>query len=97
MRVIWAVLRSAEIRAEMLLSATGANRTRIEWSVIKDIPLPYPDDAITHNFIEHYDRSVRAIREATEEHYQAMTLLDESLNLNKNRAEYILDAFKPPK
>ncbi|MDE0685353.1 MAG: N-6 DNA methylase [Candidatus Poribacteria bacterium] len=96
-RVIWAVLRSAEIRAEMLLSATGANRTRIEWSVIKDIPLPYPDDAITHNFIEHYDRSVRAIREATEEHYQAMTLLDESLNLNKNRAEYILDAFKPPK
>lgn len=30
-RVIWAVLRSPEIRAELLLRTTGANRTRIRW------------------------------------------------------------------
>ena len=41
-RVVWALLRSPEIRAELLLRTTGANRTRVHWDNIKDIAFPYP-------------------------------------------------------
>ncbi len=96
-RVVWAVLRSPEIRAEMLLSATGANRTRIKWPEIRRIPFPYPDPSAIALFVEHYEKSRAAIKQAAKEYKRAERLLNENLKIGQDRAQYILDAFKPPK
>ncbi len=41
-RVVWALLRSPEIRSEFLIRASGAGRTRVKWATIADIRVPIP-------------------------------------------------------
>lgn len=96
-RVVWAVLRSPEIRAELLLRATGANRTRIRWSDIRDIAFPYPDDATVAVFVRHIEEAEAARARAQEEAAAAIKGLNEALSLDHDQARLILDAFKPPK
>ena len=96
-RVVWAVLRSAEIRAEMLLRTTGANRTRVRWSDIRDIPFPYPDQTTVAIFVSHLEDAESARSRAEREQEKAMAELNDALMLNDARAHHILDAFKPPK
>ena len=95
-RVIWAILRSDEIRAELLLRSTGANRTRIRWSDVRGIAFPYPDAATTATFLRHLDEAAAARAKAQEEAAAATTGLSAALSLDKEDASIILDAFKPP-
>ncbi len=96
-RVLWAVLRSPEIRAELLLRTTGANRTRVRWSDIRDIAFPYPNDETVAIFIKHVEEAEAARVKALEEETAATRELSEALSLDHDRAHLILDAFKPPK
>ena len=96
-RVVWAVLRSPEIRAELLLRTTGANRTRIRWSDIRDIAFPYPDDTTVAIFVKHVERAEDARAKALEEATAATKEINEALSLDHDQARLILDAFKPPK
>lgn len=41
-KVICAILRSPEIRSELLVRASGVGRTRIDWAVMRDIVVPKP-------------------------------------------------------
>ena len=66
-RIIWAVLRSPNIRAELLLRTTGANRTRIQWSDISDIEFPYPDSATAELFVKHIEDADAARAKAERE------------------------------
>ena len=97
-RVIWAILRSDEIRAELLLRSTGANRTRtrIRWSDVRGIAFPYPDAPTTATFLRHLDEADAARAKAQEEAAAATTGLSAALSLDKEDASIILDAFKPP-
>ena len=95
-RVIRALLRSPEIRAEMLLRTTGANRTRIRWEDIKDIVFPYPDDGIAGEFLRHLADAEAARETALRKAAAAARELDGQMP-NAVRAGEILDAFKPPK
>ena len=52
-RVIRALLRSPEIRAEMLLRSTGANRSRVRWEDVQDITFPYPGPETSRSFLKH--------------------------------------------
>ena len=94
-RLIRALLRSPEIRAEMLLRTTGANRTRIRWDEIQDIAFPYPAKRIVRAFLRHTDAAEAARQKALSEEAEASTTLDE-MQLNDDMARLILDAFKPP-
>ena len=96
-RVIWAVLRSPEIRAELLLRTTGANRTRIRWSDIKDIAFPYPDQKAVERFVKHIEDAEAARAKALHEQETATSELNDILSLDHDHARLILDAFKPPK
>ena len=96
-RVVWALLRSPEIRAELLLRTTGANRTRIRWSDIRDISFPYPDDKTVENFLKHIKDAEAAKEKALNEHNAAISSLNKALQLDQDEAHVILDAFKPPK
>lgn len=96
-RVIQALLRSPEIRAEMLLRATGANRTRVRWGDIQDIAFPYPDEQTVDVFLRHVAGAQAAREMAQREEAAAAGELDEKMLPNAERAGMILDAFKPPK
>ena len=95
-RVIWAVLRSPEIRAELLLLTTGANRTRVRWSNMKNIAFPYPDAQTVKKFLQHIKAAEQAQKRAQAEHEKAITELNAALSLDGDQAHHILDAFKPP-
>ena len=96
-RVIWAILRSPEIRAELLLRTTGANRTRIRWSDIRSIAFPYPLPDAAAAFLRHLEEAEAARTKAREEAEAATTGLTAALSLDQETASVILDAFKPPK
>ena len=96
-RVLWVLLRSSVFRSEMLLAATGANRTRIRWSLIKNIelPLPTPKECEELNkALQEAEEQEKATRAAKE---KAITTAKKLLNLESNLAITVLEAFKPPK
>ena len=94
--VVWAVLRTPEIKAEMLLRATGANRTRIQWQDIQRIAFPYPDADTANIFIKSIENAEEARRKAQAEEERAVAELTSALSLAEGQALHILDAFKPP-
>ena len=94
--VIWSVLRSPEIRADMLLVGTGANRTRVRWEMIKDIEIPYPDDTVVEQVLAEFAEAEEAERRAAAARQRASESLESSLRLNQDYARIILAAFKPP-
>lgn len=95
-RVIRALLRSSEVRAEMLLRSTGANRNRIRWEDIRDIAFPYPDEKAANEFVRHAEEAEAAREKVLREETAATKKLDDTMLLNNERAKMILDAFKPP-
>ena len=95
-RIVWALLRSPEIRAELLLRTTGANRTRVRWSNMRDIAFPYPDAQIAKRFIQHIEAAEKARARAMAEEQTAISELNTALSLDVDQAHFILDAFKPP-
>lgn len=96
-RVVWAILRSPEIRAELLLRTTGANRTRVRWSDIRSIAFHYPSREAETAFLRHLEGAEAARAKAREEASAATTGLMAALSLDRETAGVILDAFKPPK
>jgi len=96
-RVIWAILRSPEIRAELLLRTTGANRTRVRWSDIRSIAFPYPPLSAAKVFLDRMTKADAARSQAQEQSNAAISGLTEELFLDQERSHVILDAFKPPK
>ena len=95
--VVRAVLRSPVIRAELLLRTTGANRTRVQWSDIREIAFPYPDEPTVAVFVGHIEAAEAARAKALEEATSATRELIDALSLDHEDARLILDAFKPPK
>ena len=96
-RVIRALLRSPEIRAEMLLRSTGANRSRVHWKDVKDIAFTYPDPEISRSFLQHTEDADESREKALREEEKATKTLNDTMLQNNERAEMILDAFKPPR
>ena len=96
-RVVWAVLRSPAVRAELLLRTTGANRTRISWSQMADIRFPYPEKEIADKIISHLEAAELAQKTETRERSMAIESLNDSLDLEQEDAFHILDAYKPPR
>lgn len=95
--VVWSVLRSDEVRADMLLVATGANRTRIRWDGIKDVLVPYPEADAVQRLAAQLNEADAAERRAAAAREQAANELQDALLLNQDYSRYILDAFKPPR
>ena len=80
-RVTWAILRSPELRAEMLVRTTGANRTRISWSAIRDISFPYPDQEMVEIFVSRLQDAEDARAKAQREQDTAFAELNDVLGL----------------
>lgn len=96
-RVVCAVLRSPELRAEMLVRSTGANRTRVRWSEIEDVDFPYPKAKDVERFVQCVEEAEAARRKVQLAVRESRTALNQALGLDQESAHAILDAFRPPK
>lgn len=96
-RVIWVLLRSPEIRADLLLSAAGANRTRVDWAGISGIQMPQPDVDMAARIVEEIVAAERLEAEAINRRKTVLADVEEGLSLRSPKAALILQAFKPPK
>jgi type I restriction enzyme M protein len=96
-RVVWLLLRSPEIRADLLLSAAGANRTRVEWEGIRQIQMPQPDVDTAHKIVAEIVEAERLEAEAIQRRGAILDEVEAGLSLRTAKAAEILQAFKPPK
>jgi len=95
--ILQLVLRSVELRSDVLLSSSGANRTRTRWALIEDLSAPYPSDDQVTETRDLIDRAAEAARQAASLRAEAKDALVKELLLDSEDARTILAAFKPPK
>jgi len=95
--VLWAIIRSPEARAEMLLLATGIGRTRVRWAELKQLRLPIPGPEVR----KRIENAVRAARKAEqlmlELRAKATRTAAEDMLLDSERSQSIIAAFRPPR
>jgi len=95
--VLHLILRSPEIRSDILLSSSGANRTRTRWDLIRDLRAPYPTDEVVEAIREMAERAEEAKREAARLLQESRASIQRQLHLETDVASMVLTAFKPPK
>lgn len=96
-RVIWALLRSPEIRAEFLIRASGAGRTRVKWKTIADVRVPIPAPELARAVVSDLKSAEEELRAAQQLRKAAQRRVEEALLLSTERAVATLEAFKPPR
>ncbi len=95
--ILQLILRSPEIRADILLSASGANRTRARWDFMQNIIIPYPGPEIIARIKKLAQEAEDAKRRAVAALEGAREQTETSLLLRSDEATTILAAFRPPK
>lgn len=95
--VLWAVLRSPVVLSEILLVATGANRTRVKWEAMRLLNVPYPTKTVVQKFSKALSQAAQTERIAKKQKQEEIDGLVGVLLLKTDNAVTILSAFKPPK
>ena len=95
--IIRDVLRSSEIRSEILLSSTGANRTRAKWDELKKIVIAYPTDSVVNDYVSLMKKREDLLKQLKEIEAESTIMVERECMLSSEYAEDILLAFKPPK
>lgn len=95
--ILQLILRSPEVRSDILLSSSGANRTRARWDLMQTIIIPYPGPAIIAQIRKLAHEADAAKRRAIAALEGAREQTETSLMLRSDQANVILAAFRPPK
>ena len=95
-RVVWALLRSPELRSEFLVSARGAGRTRVRWETIKDVLAPVPPKALGERIVKDLIAAEEGLRAAEKLRKDAQEAVENTMQLATEKAEATLQAFRPP-
>lgn len=95
--VIWALVRSPEARAEMLLLATGIGRTRVRWDELRKLRLPVPGEDVRNRIDEAVERANQAEDDMRRLRAEANQTASTEMLLDSERSRSIIAAFKPPR
>lgn len=95
--VLWALVRSPEARAEMLLLATGIGRTRVRWSELQKLRLPVPDQSVRDRIDDAVEKANEAEAEMRRLRTEASETASVEMLLDSARSRSIIAAFKPPR
>jgi type I restriction enzyme M protein len=95
--VLWALLRSPQARADLLLMSTGIGRTRVKWATIRDLRLPVPGTDAQKKLVAALNGATEAERAAARQRADATSTLQRTLRLQASDAYDIIAAFKPPR
>jgi type I restriction enzyme M protein len=93
----WLIMRTTELRAEMLISAIGVGRQTIDWADIKDIQLPMVVEEerrrLAARILDIWDAEKKA-KESLQELY---TTLDTKFGVESEQSKKWFEANKPPR
>ncbi|MFC7877318.1 N-6 DNA methylase [Isoptericola sp. NPDC057391] len=95
--VLWALVRSPEARAEMLLLATGIGRTRVRWDELKKLRLPVPNQDVRERIDDAVQRANQAEDDMRRLRAEANRTASIEMLLDSERSRSIIAAFKPPR
>ncbi len=94
---LWTVLRSSELRADLLSTSSGLNRHRLKWAKFKDVLIPVLSDEerlqIYEDFVTSRDLQKKAQRSKEKVFSTVYELLD--VESESSKARFI--AAKPPR
>ena len=94
----WSVLRTTEIRADILDSAVGMGRSPIKWDNIKDVQVPFLKDRKKREEIAHkVEKSWEKIKKARQEVENIKTELGDIFGTECSDSLFRFEANKPPK
>lgn len=91
------IIRSPEIRSDILLKSTGINRTRMKWEFARDIQVPAPGEELSDEVCAMLEGSREAAIRAEELSRLAKERIEAEFGLANEEALTVLAAFKPPK
>jgi len=94
---LWSILRTTEIRADVLSSAIGMGRQTVDWDDIKNLEVPFlpPQERkrISKQILEAWEAEKRA-----EQELQNITgMLHRKFNVESEESKRRFEATKPPK
>jgi type I restriction enzyme M protein len=95
---VWSILRSPEVRAELMTRSTGLGRYRIRSDLLLgelNIPSPTTKTAVKH--AKAFHDALRLEAEAQQLRSDAQAAIEQHLKLRSEVAENIIAAFKPPR
>lgn len=95
-RLVWALLRTPEARADLLLLSTGIGRSRVHWDDLEKLMLPVPDAAFAKKLLGQIGAADNAEAEARRLRDAARDSLSMEFDLDNEVAQAVLAAFKPP-
>ena len=94
----WAVLRTTEIRADMLDSAIGMGRSTVKWEEIKDVEIPWIENMEQRKlFVDKILASWQKIKKAKEELNDVNKELGSLFGVEGEESLFRFNANKPPK
>ena len=92
---LWSILRTYEIRADIMSDSTGTGRYTTEWSQVKEVQIPWlPEEkrkAIANGLVNAWEMQSKALRlhaKATEEIV--------ALGVDSDDSKKRFEAYKPP-
>lgn len=95
--VVWALVRSPEARAELLLLATGIGRTRVHWKELRKLRLPIPRQDVRDRIDDAVKRANQAEDDMRRLRAEANQTASTEMLLDSERSRTIIAAFKPPR
>ena len=94
--VLWALMRSPEVRAEFLVRASGVGRTRVDWETIQEVSVPLPSEEIALSVVGKMEEAKTLLASAGARREEARSIVEETYGLGSDDAEVILRKFRPP-
>jgi type I restriction enzyme M protein len=95
---VWSILRSPEVRAELMTRSTGLGRYRIRSDLLlAELNIPSPKTKAAVHRAKAFHDALTLEAKAQQLRNDAQTAIEQELRLRSEVAENIIAAFKPPR
>lgn len=94
---LWSVLRSSELRSDLLSTASGISRHRIKWPNIGVVKVPVLPEEDRKEIYENYMQAYKLIERAEKSLREIRSLVDYKLNVESDESKRRFESTKPPR
>jgi len=94
---LWLIMRTTEMRAEMLVSAIGVGRQTVDWEDIKDIQLPMVGETEREKMANQVLDAWQGEKKAEKSLKELKSVLDTKFGVESEQSKTWFEANKPPR
>jgi len=94
---LWLIMRTTEMRAEMLISAIGVGRQTVDWTDIKDIQLPLVNDGEREMMARQVLDAWQDEKKAEKSLEKLKSTLNTKFGVESEQSKKWFEANKPPR